>query len=37
MKLKSYLVFNGNTKEVLNFYAKVFNGTKSGWTFAEIP
>lgn len=29
MKLKSYLVFNGNAEEALNFYAEVFNGTKS--------
>ena len=30
MKTKSYLVFNGNAEEALNFYARVFNGTISG-------
>lgn len=30
MKTKSYLVFNGNAEEALNFYAEVFNGTISG-------
>lgn len=27
MKIKSYLSFNGNAEEALNFYAGVFNGT----------
>ena len=27
MKIKPYLVFNGNAEEALNFYAGVFNGT----------
>lgn len=27
MKIKSYLLFNGNAEEALNFYAGVFNGT----------
>lgn len=27
MKIKSYLSFNGNAEEALNFYAEVFNGT----------
>ncbi|QIK54243.1 VOC family protein [Dysgonomonas sp. HDW5B] len=29
MKIKSYLSFNGNAEEALNFYAGVFNGTIS--------
>lgn len=29
MKIKSYLSFNGNAEEALNFYASVFNGTIS--------
>lgn len=27
MKIKTYLAFNGNAEEALNFYAGVFNGT----------
>lgn len=27
MKIKPYLVFNGNAEEALNFYAQTFNGT----------
>lgn len=27
MKIKSYLSFNGNAEDALNFYAGVFNGT----------
>ncbi|MDU1890406.1 MAG: VOC family protein [Dysgonomonas sp.] len=27
MKIKPYLVFNGNAEEALNFYAGIFNGT----------
>ncbi len=29
MRIKSYLVFNGNAEKALIFYAKVFNGTTS--------
>ena len=41
MKIKSYLSFNGNAEEALNFYAGVFNGTVSEIyryeSFEEFP
>lgn len=38
MKIKSYLSFNGNAEEALNFYAGVFNGTIGEiYRYGEYP
>ncbi|MBU0954209.1 MAG: VOC family protein [Spirochaetes bacterium] len=37
MKIISYLNFNGNAEEALNFYQQVFGGQTSVMHFSEMP